>query len=269
MRPHVKIATPCFGGMVAQSYMLSVLALLDMAPRLGFDVSLSLLGGDALVSRARSTLLATFMDAPEATHILFIDADIGFAPEQVQRLLEADKDFVGAFYPLKLVDWVRLPQRCVEGGEALDKAALSYVGTLCKGADLRVDNGFATAIYVGGGFQMVRRAAVAQMFAAYPETRFRATHSYPAAASESAHLFALFECMIDERTGIYISEDYAFCRRWRELGGEIWLDLDSKLSHTGPQTFNGDFAVRARSGLSEAAPLAALSSPAREPGSDA
>ena len=54
--------------------------------------------------------------------------------------------------------------------------------------------------------------------------------------------------MIDPANGAYVSEDYAFCRRWRNLGGEIWLDLDSRLTHTGPQNFAGDFSTRSAEG---------------------
>lgn len=248
MRPHIKIATPCYGGLVTQLYMLSVVRLMREGPGLGFDVGLSLLGGDALVSRARATLVADFMDSPEATHLLFVDADISFEPQQVKRLLDADKDFAAAFYPMKLVDWARLPQRVVEG-ETLQTAGLSYVGTLCQEAELKVDGRFATATYAGGGFQLVRRAAIRRLFEAHPETRFTATHAYPAPPSASPHLYALFESMIDPANGAYISEDYAFCRRWRNLGGEIWLDLESRLTHTGPQSFVGDFAPRTAGGV--------------------
>jgi hypothetical protein len=46
--------------------------------------------------------------------------------------------------------------------------------------------------------------------------------------------------MIDQETGVYLSEDYAFCKRWRALGGEIWLDLQSKLNHSGSYTYRGN-----------------------------
>ena len=251
MRPHIKIATPCYGGLVSHLYMQSVVRLMAEAPALGFDVSLSLLGGDALIARARSTLVADFMDSPEASHLLFIDADIAFAPDQVKRLLEADKEFAAAFYPMKLVDWTRLPQRCV-AGEGLETAGLSYVGTLCQGEALVVEGGFATAVYAGGGFQLVCRSVLERMFAAYPATRFTATHAYPAPPSASPHLYALFESMIDPESGAYVSEDYAFCQRWRDLGGAIWLDLASRLTHTGAQSFAGDFARRASAGVAGA-----------------
>lgn len=246
-RPHVKIATPCFGGLVGHLYMMSVVRLIEAAPAMGFSASVALLGGDALVARARSSLVAAFMDEPEATHLLFVDADISFEPEQVKRLLDFDREFTAALYPLKLVDWARLPQRCVEG-EGLEAAGLSYVGSLCRGDELKQENGFATARYAGGGFQLIRRSVFERLFAAHPELRFASTHSWPPQPG-SPNLYALFESMIDPDNGAYVSEDYAFCRRWRAVGGEIWLDLNSRLTHTGPQSFAGDFAPRAARGV--------------------
>ena len=120
-QPLILVATPCFGGMVSQNYMLSVIRLMSYAKSAAFDVSLSMLGYDALISRARSTLAAAFLDNPAATHLLFVDADISFEPQQVERLLRFGKDFSGALYP----------QRCVERGESVQQAALSYVGTFC------------------------------------------------------------------------------------------------------------------------------------------
>jgi hypothetical protein len=248
-QPLILIATPCFGGMVSQNYMLSVIRLMSYGRSAGFDVSLSMLGNDALISRARSTLVATFLDNPAATHLLFVDADISFAPQQVERLLRFDKDFTGALYPLKSIDWDFIPQRCVEHGESVQQAALSYVGTFCPEAERKREGDFVTGIYIGGGFQMIRRVALERMIAAHPETHFTRVHSLPMSglrreAVPSANLFALFDCIIDPDTGAYLSEDYSFCRRWRQIGGEIWIDAASKLTHSGPYEFAGDHASR-------------------------
>ena len=226
-QPLILVATPCFGGMVSQSYMLSVIRLMSYARSSGFDVSLSMLGYDALISRARSTLVAAFLDNPAATHLLFVDADIGFEPQQVERLLKFDKDFTGALYPLKSIDWDFIPQRCVERGESIQQAALSYVGTFCPEAERKQEGDFVTATYAGGGFQLIRRSALERLIAAYPESHFSRVHSMPLSgsrreAAQSSNLFALFDCIIDPETGAYLSEDYSFCRRWRQIGGEIW-----------------------------------------------
>jgi len=243
------VATPCFGGMVSQNYMLSVIRLMSYAKAAGFDVTLSMIGYDALISRARSTLLAAFLDDPGATHLLFVDADISFYPQQVERLLRIDKDFTGALYPLKSIDWDRIPQRCVERGESVQQAALSYVGTFCPDGERKQEGDFATGIYAGGGFQLIRRGALERIIAAYPETHFKRVHGFPMSGwrrdrVQSANLYALFDCIIDPETGAYLSEDYSFCRRWRQIGGEIWIDTASKLSHCGPYEFVGDHASR-------------------------
>jgi hypothetical protein len=54
----------------------------------------------------------------------------------------------------------------------------------------------------------------------------------------------LFECIIDSKTGVYLSEDFSFCKRWTDMGGEIWADLESRLNHVGPATFYGDVATQ-------------------------
>jgi hypothetical protein len=244
-RPLILIATPCFGGMVRHNYMLSVMRLISYAKAAEFDVSLSMVGYDALISRARSTLVAAFLDDARATHLLFVDADISFEPQQVERLLRFDRDFTGALYPLKSMDWDLIAQRCVEGGESVKQAAVSYVGTFCPEAERKHEGGFATAIYAGGGFQLIRRSALRRMIAAYPQTHFSRVHILPMSgarrdAVQSSNLFALFDCIIDPETGTYLSEDYSFCLRWRELGGEIWLDGASKLTHSGTYQFVGD-----------------------------
>ena len=248
-QPLILVATPCFGGMVSQNYMLSVIRLMSYAKSAKFDVALSMVGYDALISRARSTLVAAFLDNSAATHLLFVDADISFEPKQVERLLKFDRDFTGALYPLKSIDWDLIPERCVERGESVRQAALSYVGTFCPEAERKREGDFATGIYAGGGFQLLHRGALERMIAAYPKTHFSRVHSLPMSGSrreavQSSNLFALFDCIIDAETGTYLSEDYSFCLRWRQIGGEIWIDGASKLTHSGPYQFVGDHAPR-------------------------
>ncbi len=241
-RPTILVATPCFGGLVHQRYMLSVIKLMEAAPAAGVAIELELLDGDALITRARAVLAARFLDRLAATHLLFVDADIAFEPEQVMRLLSADKDFVAAFYPLKAVDWAAVPRRVV-AGESLASAALSYVGTL-EEVGRRTEGDFATAVYAGTGFQLIRRRVFERMITAHPELRFTSVHARAGSLPPSANLYALFDPIIDPETGAYLSEDYSFCRRWRALGEEIWLDLRSRLTHVGPDAFAGDAATR-------------------------
>src|ERR1700744_3724333 len=93
--PLVYLATPCFGGLVSTGYMMSVLKLMQYAPQHGFSLSVNMLGGDSLVTRSRNTLAARFLATPQATHLMFIDADISFEPQLVHRMLAFDQDLVG------------------------------------------------------------------------------------------------------------------------------------------------------------------------------
>ncbi|HEU0117443.1 MAG TPA: hypothetical protein VFR09_02315 [Alphaproteobacteria bacterium] len=241
-RPHIVVGTPCFGGLVTQDYAMSLLNLQAAAPAAGFDVSVVMLGNDALITRGRSAIVAKFLDST-ATHLLFIDADISFAPEQVTRLLKADKDFSAALYPAKIIDWQQMANRFGKTPETIDEAGLAYVGDVCKGSELKTDGDFVTGVYAGTGFQLIKRVVFERMKAAYPDTKYKALHAFPRPASPSDNLYALFDCMIDPETGVYLSEDYAFCRRWRAIGGEIWLDLKSRLNHTGNYVFRGNAAA--------------------------
>ncbi len=242
-KPFLVVATPCYGGVVTNAYMLSLLRLTQLAGQGGFDFDIAMVAGDSLISRARSILVARFLDNPRATHLFFIDADISFDCEQALRLLRFDKDFVAGQYPVKQIDWRALPARVVRG-EPLDAAGLTYVGALDPLSERRVEDGFATARYAGTGFQLLKRAVLERMIAGHPELKYRKVDTLTNETPSPDHLCALFDTMIDSENGTYLSEDYSFCRRWRALGGEIWLDLESKLSHTGPQRFDGDCASR-------------------------
>jgi hypothetical protein len=242
-KPFVVVATPCYGGLVNQAYMLSVLKLLQAASSGEFELDVVLLGGDSLITRSRSVLVSRFLDNPSATHLMFVDADIAFEPAQFLRLLRLGKDFATGAYPLKQIDWRQLPKRAI-AGEPLAAAGLSYVGQICEGGALRREGGFATAKYAGTGFQLIRRQVFDRMIVAHPELKFTGVHTLTNETPNSDNLYALFECAIDRETGVYLSEDYAFCARWRALGGEIWLDLESKLTHTGMSAYEGDCTGR-------------------------
>src|SRR5579884_653003 len=99
------VATPCFGGQVSVHYANSLFNLQRLMRRYK-DFSLKMLfkDGDALITRARASLISQFLDDADSTHLLFIDSDIGFEPEQVVRLIQCGADMCAAIYPIKRVD---------------------------------------------------------------------------------------------------------------------------------------------------------------------
>jgi hypothetical protein len=238
------VATPCFGGQVTTHYANSLLKLQSALGQRDIAFEWLLLGGDALITRARADLVAHFLDRPHATHLLFVDADIGFEPEQVLRLLAFDADMTAAAYPAKTIDWNRVRAAIAAQEPRPEVAALGYVYEFADPAMIAARNGFALVRYAGTGFLMIRRPALERLCAAHPELKYRSANNAADALHGSPHRFALFDCMIDSATGVYLSEDYAFCRRWTTLGGEIWIDIQSKLTHVGALPFVGDFSTQ-------------------------
>jgi hypothetical protein len=240
---HVVVCTPCFGGMVHHGYMLATTNLLLLGLQQGFTVSVELLGNDSLITRSRNTLVARFLDRPDATHLLFVDADITFQPHDVLRMAALDQDVVAGMYPLKLKGWTEDAVGRVRLGESPETAPLRYVGLPEAGQRRQSSQGFITAEYAGTGFMMIRRGALLAMMARHPELKFANAHDR-ATPNPSPYQFALFDCMIDPETRDYLSEDYTFCRRWRAMGGQIWLDTRARLIHTGPHDFTGNPSPR-------------------------
>ncbi len=236
------VAVPCFGGQISA---VCALSLLKLQARLRsyrhFNFKVLVKDGDALITRARASLMSQFLDDTSTTHLLFVDADIGFEPEQVLRLIECGADMCAAVYPIKRIDWQRM-KNALSGERPDPAAALQYAFEVEDPNAVVASSGFIKVRYAGTGFFMIRRTAIERMCAHYPQLRYKRDHSIDAATA-SDNRFALFECAIAE-DGTYLSEDFAFCKRWTDMGGEIWADLNSRLQHVGPMTFRGDLALQ-------------------------
>ncbi|MBS1103911.1 hypothetical protein JK202_12990 [Gluconobacter sp. Dm-62] len=244
---HVFIATPCFGGTITLEYMQSIIGCMASAPTHNLQLTLSTIGSDALITRARNTLLHQFVSLSDATHLLFIDSDIGFSITDILALLDADRPLIGGAYPLKSHYWDSDTDRFVAAGEEPRTASLRYVGDCAALHDGSATGEIANVCYIGTGFMLMTRQMVLDMIAHYPETRYNRID----AKTECRHLntpssdaYALFDCLIDPDTRTYLSEDFAFCRRWIEMGGQVSLHRGLSLTHTGSTTFKGDLSTR-------------------------
>ena len=195
---------------------------------------------DALITRARANLVASFLDDPAATHLLFIDADMGFSLSRYSAPRPAAPMFA-AVYPIKRIDWEKSRRTFGRRDGSNSGAALA----LCPGSQ---DPGRIEASRRVRARPLRRHRlpddpssrAGADVRAPSGCSASAADHNYRDALAGSANRVALFECMIDPQTGVYLSEDFSFCRRWTDMGGEIWADLASRLRHVGPSVFRGD-----------------------------
>jgi len=189
-------------------YLRSLLALRAACAAAEIPLEIDLGGGEALIGRARAAMMAKFL-AREASHLLFVDADIGFESQAAFRLLGSGRDVVGGVYPRKVAS------AGFEVGAPLAPAT---------------SDGFQPVSFVGGGFLLISRAAAERMTAAYPRLLASLGDLRGAAVAEAAMVFDSF---IEPETGFYLADHQAFCRRWRDLGGEVWADLQARLVHVG------------------------------------
>jgi len=243
-KPFLYLAVPCYGGVLTLHFISSLLRLQDACEARGIGLHVDMMGGEALITRARSRLAARFLAHPQATHIHFIDADIGFAPENVFRLLDAGKDVIAAVCPLKKIDWDKVRRAAQAGVQDLEAASIGYVVRFLPTADksVEVEDGIAKVSYGGTGFLMISRQAMQRIVDAHPELRARLSDD----PADQATM--VFDTLIEAETGQYLSEDYAFCRRWRDLGGEIWADFEARLTHVGHAAYTGSLMQALRAG---------------------
>src|ERR1700690_2233550 len=131
--------------------------------RSDMELTIQLRDGDALITRARANLVTMFLDDPAATHFLFVDADIGFTPEQVFRLIESAADTVSGVSPIKPVNWDKAKRMLEANRPKVPSAAVDYVLEIEDPDRVVVVNGFSRVRYAGTGFLMIRRHVLERM----------------------------------------------------------------------------------------------------------
>jgi hypothetical protein len=228
------IGTPCVGGQVSSLYARSVLNFQKAC--LGReDARLELVAhwGDSLTTRARQGLVTQFLGHPAATHLLFVNGDVGFWPDQIFRLLKFDAGITAAAVPRKKLDRAVLT-KVKKNSETLpfDFEPESPKPTSREG--------FVKAAWAGTGVMLITRGALQAMTHKYGDLRYRSEFGIPPDDLRYWN-YALFNCMIEGDKGRFLSADESFCKRWTDLGGEIWVDLESALKGVGPKATPDSF----------------------------
>lgn len=241
-RPVVFIGTPLYGGQGFAQFFDSVLNARQLLGQVGITSIHQTLRGESLITRGRMTLVADFLVREDFTHLIFIDGDLEFPADTLLRLLRHGEKVVCGAYPLK--------------GYPID-----YVTRTKKGAKTKLnEQGDAELVELtdaGTGMMCIHRSVFEEMKTAYPELQCRLQDSrlnqYGDDLRKKAEeeYWAFFDTMLvdPDETGKsrYLSEDYAFCRRWRDTGGSVFLDPSIPINHVGAHTFHGDLNALANS----------------------
>jgi len=235
------VSTPCYGGMCLQAYAESMLRLQRTCAANGIQMMLDTTENESLVHRARNLAVARFMQKTKATHFLFIDADIHFDPDSVIRLLKSGHDVSCAAYPKKCVMWEQSEDYVKSGkeGRDLSRVASSLVMNF-RYQQTQIKDGFAEVLDGPTGFLLIKRDVFTKLEEKFPELNCVNDHQN----RDLDEYHACFDCMIDPDSRRYLSEDYAFCRRWQKIGGQIFTDCMTVLGHIGNIRFQGSLEER-------------------------
>jgi hypothetical protein len=180
------------------------------------------------------------MQKSTAEYFMFVDADVHFDPHSVLRLIRSGHEISVACYPKKFVDWDQAAVAARKGDErSMEMLSASLVVNF--GAQrVQIVNGFAPVLDGPTGFMMIKRCVFEKMEKHYPELNCANDHQN----RDFDYYHAAFDCMIDPDSRRYLSEDYAFCRRWQQMGGKIYADTQTTLGHVGNLPFNGRLCDR-------------------------
>ena len=209
----VHIAMPCYGGMLTESTFMSFIKWANTARQLNIDWTLETMVNESLISRARNTLTAKFLNMPDATHLFFVDADIGWEPWHLLVLLNRDVDVIGGLYPMKTmpIKWV------VNGFEGAE-----------EGPD-----GLQEVSKAGTGFLLMKKHVFEKMNSHPAVKQYKNDIGLDPVYDQ--FLKTYFDTAV--RQNRYYSEDWTFCENWRDIGGKIWVDKRVLLRHSGSYVF--------------------------------
>ncbi|MDO4641085.1 MAG: hypothetical protein Q4A84_05205 [Neisseria sp.] len=247
------IMTPSHDGKYFHNYVLSLLNLTNHAQKVGMPLQIVLQRGESLITRARNNCVASFLANPEWTHLFWMDSDIGFSPEAVYRLLLADRDVVAGVYPLKRENW---PEAGLPQGMTRTEFEAAYTRYTINTSRLDENGEIALHIDADGfmevdeaptGFMVIKRSVFERMIAAYPDLQYVSDSDYEP-EEENLH-YRFFDCFVDPQSRRYLSEDYGFCHLWQRIGGKIFIDTQSNLTHQGAKVYRGPFARSLKTNL--------------------
>lgn len=215
---HLHIGIPCYGGMMSEPTVTSLLKFILMASRAGLNWSLDTMVNESLITRGRNNLMSKMMSNQSATHFMFIDADIRFEPDSIFQMLVYEKDVIGGLYPKKSIP-------------------TNYVINLLPQTQIHGDT--FTVDTMGTGFLIFKREVYQKLCDAHPECKY--VDDVGLGKQYEPYMYAIFDVGIDEK-GHYLSEDWMFCRRWQKQGGTIWAHSKVLLNHCGHYEYKGDLS---------------------------
>lgn len=235
------VATPMYGGMCTGMYASAVMQCVGVFGQAGIQMYYSFMMNESLITRARNSMSYDFLKS-DATHLMFIDADIAFSPQDIPRMVDADKDIICGIYPKKEINWVEVFNAVKNNvaPEHLQFHTGAFVLNLANGEKSKSGNiNEPIEIANGGtGFMLIKRKVfedLADKVPSYTNDMYHAVDT----VREVKVIKEFFATSIDEESNRLLSEDYHFCKISRQAGFTVWCAPWANFSHTGSYNFSG------------------------------
>ena len=256
------LATPMYGGQCAGMFAKSVADLSAVCTQYGIPLQLYFLFNESLITRARNYCADEFMRS-DAEHMMFIDSDIGFNPQDVIALAalqsqNEEYEIIGGPYPKKCISWEKI-KHAVDKGVAdqdpnvLEKFVGDYVFNPKGGQQsIKIDEP-VEVLEIGTGFMMISKSALKKFNDKFPEYLYKPDHVRTEHFDGTREIMMYFQAEVDPKSKRYLSEDYWFCQKAQEAEIRTWFCPWMKLQHVGSYIFGGSLADLASIGVSATA----------------
>ncbi len=223
MNTHIYLPIIAYNQQVNIFYMLKIIELVILLKQNNYDISIEPIAFESLIPRARNAAASRFLENKMTTHLLFIDCDIIFNPEDVLKLLKADKNIIAAAYPKKYT----------KSNESLYPVDFTINGQITYND---IDNIYKAEL-LPTGFMLIKKEALETIITKKDIAYKNNIDGY---STKTNNFYNFFPITIDKETQYLLSEDYGFCILAQECGLDVFCYSDITLSHIGYQSFTGN-----------------------------
>ncbi len=242
------IGIPAYGNQVAGHFNQALIKLDRKLEEFGIAREVVVLGNESLITRARNKIVNGFLHS-DCSHLLFLDADLGFNPDDILAMIFLDLDLCGLPYAVKGINWERI-ERAVKAGVPAKELHKFTAGvafnTFSDNTEFQLDK--PLKVYnVATGLMLIKRRVFEKMMEAHPEWEYTLMKGENEEGWNKQ--FAFFRLGVDSKTDHYLSEDYQFCQDWRDLGGDVYLLPWAVTNHVGSYPFSCNLTAMAEAGV--------------------
>tara|TARA_R110001592_G_scaffold134_2_gene752 strand:- start:776 stop:1642 length:867 start_codon:yes stop_codon:yes gene_type:complete len=237
------VCTPCHSD-VTMHYTQALLELQQLCIKHRIQITFTLLKS-SLVTQGRNLCVSAFLES-KCTHMLFVDSDIYFRADSILKMLKKDKELISIPYPLKTMMWDKLYKKFNDGqvNNASDLARFlnTYPMKVENPEDIKLDNGVMEVTHSPTGCMLIKRNVFEKMIEAYPDKGIVQKTVINGEYIDRPHMWNFFDTLHDTETKIFLGEDFAFCKLWKDIGGKCYAYVSDPIIHVGEHQYEGCFA---------------------------